>query len=336
MGRVSTLFNHSQGSSKTRNPMSQQLITMAVEIPPDLIGQRLDQAAAALFPEFSRAQLQQWIKVGELKVDGRCAKPKERVLGGESLLLETLCTAVGDWQPENISLKVVHEDEDFLIIDKPSGLVVHPGAGNPSGTLLNALLHHYPQQQNLPRAGIVHRLDKETSGLMVVARTPRGQHSLTAQLSARSLTRIYEAVVQGNPKAGGVVDKPIGRHPRVRTRMAVVERGGKPAVTHFRIVHHYPHHAHLRIQLETGRTHQIRVHMADLGYPLVGDPVYGGRLKVPPGASPQLVATLQGFRRQALHATGLSLVHPVSGETLSWSAPLQDDFCRLLAALEAG
>jgi 23S rRNA pseudouridine1911/1915/1917 synthase len=316
--------------------MSDNRITLEGTIPDSFIGQRLDQAAAALFREFSRSQLQLWIKSGDLTLNGGACKPRDKVFGGEHLRLQAELQPQGDWQSEDIALDIVHEDDHILVINKPVGLVVHPGAGNSQGTLLNALLHRYPGQENIPRAGIVHRLDKDTSGLMVVARTLQAQTSLVAQLQAHDVTREYEAVVQGIPVGGRVIDQPIGRHPRQRTRMAVVSHGGKPAVTHFRVVHRYGHHAHIRLQLETGRTHQIRVHMAHIGYPLVGDPLYGGRPKLPPGASQALIETLRGFRRQALHAVALTLSHPASGDTVSWSSPLPEDFLQLLAALEAG
>jgi len=316
--------------------MPDNQINLETTIPPTFAGQRLDQAAASLFCEFSRSQLQLWIKGGELTLNGQLCKPRDRVQGGERLALTACLSPQGDWQSEDIPLEIVYEDRDIVVIDKPAGLVVHPGAGNPDGTLLNALLHRYPGQENIPRAGIVHRLDKETSGLMVVARTLQAQASLVAQLQARTVSRVYEAVVQGVPVGGGTIDKPLGRHPRVRTRMAVVAHGGKPAVTHFRIVYRFSHHAHIRVELETGRTHQIRVHMADLGFPLVGDPVYGGRLKLPSGSSAGLRETLRQFRRQALHAVSLSLKHPLTGDTMTWSSPLPNDFCELLAALESG
>ena len=316
--------------------MSDDRISLTATVSTDAIGQRLDQAATDLFDGYSRSQLQQWIKNGNLLVDGQVRKPKEKVLGGEQLTLEAQLESQGDWVAEDIPLDIVHEDADIIVLNKPVGLVVHPGAGNREGTLLNALLHRYPALEMIPRAGIVHRLDKETSGLMVVARTLQAQHSLVTQLQERTISREYEAVVQGVPVAGRTIDEPIGRHPTARVKMAVAKNGGKPAVTHFRVLHRFDHHAHVRVQLETGRTHQIRVHMAHIGYPLVGDPVYGGRLKLPPGASDELIACLRNFRRQALHAAALSLEHPSSGEILSWSAPLPADIQALLAALDAG
>lgn len=316
--------------------MATQPIQLTATVPPNAFGMRLDQVAAELFSEYSRSRLQQWIREGALTVAGQPARPKDKLLGGETLVLDARLEEQGEWQSESIPLTIVHEDEQILVLDKPAGLVVHPGAGNPGGTLLNALLHHSPELVHLPRAGIVHRLDKETSGLMVVARTLEAQNSLVAQLQARTVSREYEAVVQGVLTGGGSINKPIGRHPRQRTRMAVVQQGGKPAVTHYRVLRRFEHHTHIRVQLETGRTHQIRVHMADLGYPLVGDATYGGRLKLPAGASEELIAMLRGFRRQALHAAGLSLDHPRTGERMSWQSPLPQDLVALLAALEQG
>lgn len=311
-------------------------IYLEAQVPEDCIGQRVDQVAAGLFDDFSRAQLQQWIKSGSLTLNGAVCKPKDKIVGGELLELRAGLEPQGDWLAQDIPLQVIHEDQDLLVIDKPAGLVVHPGAGNPQGTLLNALLHRYPGQENIPRAGIVHRLDKDTSGLMVVARTLEAQTSLVSQLQARTVSREYEAVVQGVLLGGGTVDAPIGRHPRVRTRMAVVPQGGKPAVTHYRILKRFDQHTHIRVKLETGRTHQIRVHMAHLGYPLVGDPLYGGRPKLPKGASQHLLTCLKAFSRQALHAAELSLKHPRSGETLSWTSFPTADFMALLASLEQG
>lgn len=316
--------------------MPDNQISLKAVIGHDFAGQRIDQAAASLFPSFSRARIQQWIKAGELTLNGHTCKPRDKVMGGETVAVAATPLPQGEWVSEDIPLDVVYEDEDIVVINKPVGLVVHPGAGNPEGTLLNALLHRYPGLEHVPRVGIVHRLDKDTSGLMVVALNLEAQTSLVAQLQARTVSREYEALVQGVPTGGGTINEPIGRHPRVRTRMAVAKNGGKPAMTRFRILQRFSHHAHLRVKLETGRTHQIRVHMAHIGFPLVGDPVYGGRLKLPPGASPELVDALRGFRRQALHAAALSLKHPRTDETMSWSAPLPEDFRHLLAALEQG
>ena len=312
--------------------MSDQ-ITADVIVPTQLRGQRVDQIAAQLFPEYSRSQLQQWLKGGQLTVNRRTAKAKDKLIGGEQLALRAEITAQGDWQPEAIPLDIVFEDEHLLVINKPAGLVVHPAAGNYSGTLLNALLGHDASLANLPRAGIVHRLDKDTTGLMVVAKTLPAVNDLVNQLQARSVSREYEAVVIGSPTGGASIDEPIGRHPNQRTKMAVVANG-KPALTHFRVLQRFAQHTHVRVQLATGRTHQIRVHMAHVRHPLVGDTVYAGRFKIPPRCSEPLITHLRGFSRQALHAQQLGLIHPATGESCQWQAPLPDDFQQLLQALK--
>lgn len=304
------------------------------EIPIELDGKRLDQALAVLFQEYSRSRLQQWIREGQVQVDTRVIRPKDKVYAGQQVMLTAILTPEGDWEAQDIPLAIVYEDEHLLVIDKPAGLVVHPAAGNASGTMLNALLHHAPQLENLPRAGIVHRLDKETSGLLVVAKDLSTHKALVEQLQARAFTREYLAVVTGVMTAGGTVDAPIGRHPVQRKRMAVVDTG-KPAVTHYRVEERFRAHSLIRVRLETGRTHQIRVHMAYVHFPLVGDPVYGGRLKLPKGCSSELAEALRRFRRQALHAARLGLTHPHSGEHLMWEAPLPADMLALLAALRA-
>ena len=296
-------------------------------------GKRLDQVAAELFPDYSRSRLQAWIRDGALLIDGTALRPRDRVEAGNRLVLNAELQEEVSWQGEAIDLAPIHEDEDILVIDKPAGLVVHPAAGNRSGTLVNALLSAYPELAALPRAGIVHRLDKDTSGLMVVARSLRAHTSLVEQLQARSVSREYAAVCIGAMTGGGTVDEPIGRHPRARKKMAVVASGGKPAVTHYRVEERFAHHTLVAVRLETGRTHQIRVHMAHIRYPLVGDPVYGGRPRLPRGAAPELVDTLRQFPRQALHARRLGLEHPGSGEPCSWEAPLPADMEALLDCL---
>ena len=301
-------------------------------IPPECAGQRLDQALAALLPDHSRARLQQWLKDGVLTVDGRPAKPRALVLGGERVSGAYERTEVIADRPQDIPLVVRYEDDDILVIDKPAGLVVHPAAGNPDGTLVNALLHHAPVTAQLPRAGIVHRLDKDTSGLLVVAKSLRAHTALVEQLQARTMGREYQAVACGVLVSGGLVDVPIARHGTDRKRMAATP-GGKPAITHFRVRERFRAHTHLALKLETGRTHQIRVHMAFMHHPLLGDPVYGGRLRLPPGCSDELATTLKGFRRQALHARRLTLTHPGSGRRLSWSAPTPPDLAALLDVL---
>jgi 23S rRNA pseudouridine1911/1915/1917 synthase len=300
-----------------------------------LDGMRLDQAAARLFPDFSRARLQAWIRDGHLTLDGAAARPRERVQAGGVLELVPAAVDEVSWEGEALPLVLLHEDEDLIVVDKPAGLVVHPGAGNHSGTLVNALLAHRPDLARLPRAGIVHRLDKDTSGVLVVAASERAHRSLVEQLQDKTMRRDYVAVARGRLVGGGTVDEPIGRHPRQRTRMAVVASGGKPAVTHYRIRERFAHHTALDVSLETGRTHQIRVHLAHRGYPLLGDPVYGGRLQLPRGAREELIAGLRAFRRQALHARQLQLLHPGSGDLCTFASPLAADLERLLACLRS-
>jgi 23S rRNA pseudouridine1911/1915/1917 synthase len=300
-------------------------------IPPESAGMRLDLALARLFSAYSRSRLQQWIKAGRVTLDGRHAQARDKVWGGERVQIQADAQdgdAVGD-APQAIPLQIRFEDDALLVIDKPAGLVVHPGSGNRDGTLLNALLHHAPALAALPRAGIVHRLDKDTSGLLVVAKTLEAQTSLTRQLQARTVKRDYLALVTGSPPATGSVQAPIGRHPTVRTRMAVVA-SGRAATTHYRTLARGSGWALLECSLETGRTHQIRVHLHSIGHPLIGDPVYGARV----GRAP-LPNAARAFRRQALHAARLALTHPVTGERLSWESALPDDMARLLADLTA-
>ncbi len=301
--------------------------------PESACGQRLDQLLAELCPDYSRSRLQHWIKTGRVLLDGRESRPKEKLRGGERIAVQPEPEPEVFDQGEAMALEILYEDDALLVVNKPAGLVVHPAAGNPRGTLLNGLLAHHPPLAQVPRAGIVHRLDKETSGLLVVAKTLAAQNALVKQLQARSVKREYRAVVQGVMTAGGTVDAPIGRHPVNRLRMAVID-SGKPAVTHYRVVRRFRAHTYIKVDLETGRTHQIRVHMAHIHHPLLGDPLYGGRLKLPPEASEALIRSLREFRRQALHALRLTLQHPVHGETLSWEAPLPADMQRLLEVLE--
>lgn len=308
------------------------MIQRAAEVPFELGGQRLDQIAAQLFPEHSRSRLAGWIKDGRLTVDGAVLRPRDIVHSGAQLVLEAEQEAQGEWLAQDIELEIVYEDEHILVIDKPAGLVVHPAAGHQDGTLLNALLYHVPDIANVPRAGIVHRLDKDTTGLMVVAKTLEAHTKLVAQLQARSVSRIYEAIVIGVITSGGTIDAPIGRHGVQRQKMAVVDTG-KVAVSHYRVLERFRAHTHTRVKLETGRTHQIRVHMSHIGYPLVGDPVYGGRFRIPPVASQTLVQTLREFPRQALHARFLELDHPATGVRMKWESPLPEDFLWLLSLL---
>lgn len=309
------------------------LIHQQAQVPSESGGSRLDQVAAELFPDFSRSRLQTWIKSGALTVDGAVCKPKDKLLGGEQLVLEAELEEQGEWEAEDIALDIRYEDEAILVVNKPAGLVVHPAAGNYTGTLLNALLHHCPDLIQIPRAGIVHRLDKDTTGLMVVAKTLKAQRYLVSQMQKRAVTREYEAVVQGHMTGGGVVDAPIGRHPRSRMKMAVVT-GGKDAVTHYRVLKRFQHYTHVRLKLETGRTHQIRVHMAHIGYPLIGDSTYAGRFRIPRGCAPEMIDMLRSFPRQALHAAKLGLNHPTSREYMEWQAERPQDLNILLERLQ--
>ncbi|MEL0169332.1 MAG: 23S rRNA pseudouridine(1911/1915/1917) synthase RluD [Pseudomonadaceae bacterium] len=307
-------------------------IRLSAQVSPESGGQRLDQVAAQLFPDYSRSRLQGWIKDGSLLVDGERKRTRDIMLGGEQLELDAEREVQGEWQAEAIDLDIVYEDDALLVINKPAGLVVHPAAGHQDGTLLNALLHHAPELAKVPRAGIVHRLDKETTGLMVVAKTIESQTDLVAQLQARTVSREYECVVVGVMTSGGKVDQPIARHGTQRQKMAVVA-GGKTAISHYRVINRFRAHTHVKVKLETGRTHQIRVHMSYIHFPLVGDPVYGGRLRIPPGASPELIKELREFPRQALHARRLELEHPTDGRHMSWQVPLPEDMQHLLALL---
>ncbi|MBT2785939.1 MULTISPECIES: 23S rRNA pseudouridine(1911/1915/1917) synthase RluD [unclassified Halomonas] len=298
-------------------------------VPATLAGARLDQAAAELFSDYSRERLKAWINAGELTVDGAQAKPKAKLHGHEVLALQATIEDDTRFEAQDIALDIVYEDETLMVINKAAGMVVHPAAGNPDGTLLNALLHHHPALAEVPRAGIVHRLDKDTTGLMMVAKTLPAQTALVEQLQARSVSRQYDAVVIGKPVSGSTIDAPIGRHSKDRKRQAVTT-AGKPAITHFRVVERFRAHTHVRCKLETGRTHQIRVHMAHVRLPLIGDPMYGGRAKLPPGAAEPLKEILREFPRQALHARKLIFKHPVSGETLTFQSDLPDDLLMLL------
>ncbi|GAA0352911.1 23S rRNA pseudouridine(1911/1915/1917) synthase RluD [Bowmanella denitrificans] len=313
----------------------QEKIELHAEVPDTLIGKRLDQALSELFSDYSRSRIKDWILAGQVQVNHQVwDKPREKLLGGEQVFIQTSIAVQQQHQAQAIALDIQYEDEHILVLNKPADLVVHPGAGNSSGTLLNALLNHVPDIGAVPRAGIVHRLDKDTTGLMVVAKTIPAQTNLVEQLQAREISREYEAVVNGTMVAGGTVDEPIGRHETKRTSMAI-RMGGKPAVTHYRVIQKFRAHTHLRLKLETGRTHQIRVHMAHLHHPIVGDPLYGGRPRPPKSASEELREMLRDFKRQALHAAQLELAHPISGEWLSWQAPLPLDMVNLLSTLRA-
>ena len=311
------------------DPTPQELTST---VPDSAAGRRFDAVLAELFPEYSRSRLSSWIKSGDARLDGEQVRPRDPVRGGEAVSLRVVQEVQTHSEPEDIALDVLYEDAHVFVIDKPAGLVVHPGAGNPTGTLVNALLHRDPALNALPRAGIVHRLDKDTSGVMVVARTLPAHTALVEQLSARAVHRQYLAVVVGALVSGGTANLPIDRHPRDRIRMAVRE-DGRDAVTHYRLRERFRAHTLLECRLETGRTHQIRVHMQHLKHPIIGDPLYGGPLKLPKGATPELVETLRGFKRQALHAETLEFAHPVGGEPVRCSAPMPADMQALVAVL---
>ncbi|RBW63857.1 23S rRNA pseudouridine(1911/1915/1917) synthase RluD [Vibrionales bacterium C3R12] len=312
--------------------MAQQ-ITLTDTVKDSQLGQRLDQAVAELFSDFSRSRVKEWILDSKIQVDGVViTKPRIRVMGGEEIIVHAELEDEERWEAQDIALDIVYEDDDILVINKPRGLVVHPGAGTPDGTVLNALLFHYPQIAEVPRAGIVHRLDKDTTGLMVVAKTVPAQTRLVRALQKRRITREYEAIAIGKMTAGGMIEKPIGRHTTKRVLMAVNEMG-KPAVTHYRVAEHFREHTRIRLRLETGRTHQIRVHMSYLQYPLLGDIAYGGRARIPKDASQELTDMIRGFDRQALHAVMLKFEHPVTDETVEFHAPVPDDMIEMAEAL---
>ncbi len=309
-----------------------ETVNLSATVPDNLAGKRFDQIASELFGDYSRSRIQSWIKSGELTVNGATRKPKEKLVGGETLQVQAELQEEESWEPAAIALDIVYEDDALIVVNKPRGLVVHPAAGHRNDTLLNALLNHCPGLSVLPRAGIVHRIDKDTTGLLVIAKTLPAHASLVEQLQAKTMLREYEAIACGVMTGGGKVDEPIGRHPTQRTKQAV-HHAGKEAVTHYRVIERFRAHTHIRVQLETGRTHQIRVHMAHINYPLLGDPVYGGRLRLPKGATQELIDGLRSFKRQALHARTLGLEHPVTGEFIEWSSELPADMSALLQVL---
>jgi 23S rRNA pseudouridine1911/1915/1917 synthase len=307
-------------------------ISHTLTVPSDFAGRRLDQVLAHLLPDYSRTRLKAWIDAGQVRVNGQVLKPKEKLLGGESIRLQATLLPETAAAPEHIEVDVIQQDRHLFVINKPAGLVVHPGAGNSTGTLQNALLHLDPKLQALPRAGIVHRLDKDTSGLMVVARSLAAHTSLVSMIEAHEVERRYEAICVGVMTAGGTIDVAIDRHPTDRVRMAV-RASGRDAVTHYRVIHRYRAHTHVSVRLETGRTHQIRVHLAHIKYPIVGDNVYGGRLLLPKRATSELIEALRTFPRQALHAAGLEFDHPVTQKRVACVAPLPEDMQTLLKVL---
>lgn len=316
------------------NPSDPYDIELDATVPESMQGQRLDKVAARLFPDYSRERLKQWILDGALTHNDEPAKPRMPVVAEATLAIRATLTQAADMVAQDLSLRPIYEDEALLVVNKPAGLVVHPGAGQPDGTLQNALLHHDAALAHLPRAGIVHRLDKDTSGLMVVAKTLESHHALVQQLQAREVSRFYYALCVGKMTGGGKVDAPIGRHPVKRVHMAV-NANGKPAVSHYRLLQSFSHHSLVKVMLETGRTHQIRVHMAHRRYPLVGDKTYGGRLRLPKGATPTLRDALTQFPRQALHAFHLAFNHPLSKQPIAWTIPMPNDLAGLLAVLAA-
>ena len=306
--------------------------TLTIIIPERMTGDRLDVALSEMLPDYSRSKITAWIKSGDALINNKAFKPKDKVNGSQMVMLSLNKKQNNDWSAENIALNIVFEDEDIIIINKPFGLVTHPGAGNWNGTLANALLYYDPELSKLDRAGIVHRLDKNTSGLMVIARNEKSQKYLVEQLQSHSVVREYSAIVYGHMISGGSVNDPIGRDPKDRIKQAV-SSNGKDATTHYRVIDRFKSHTHVKAILETGRTHQIRVHLSHIGYPLLGDPMYGGRVRFPKKANEILKESLLGFKRQALHSKKLTLNHPSTGKLMSWKAPLPDDMVELLAIL---
>ncbi len=303
------------------------------KVPDEMVGMRLDQVLAEIFPDYSRSKLQIWIKASRVQVDGIIRKAKDRLDGGEIIVLDAEAEKVVETVAEDIPLDIVFEDEALIIVNKPAGMVVHPGVGNWSGTMQSALLHHDQTLETLPRAGIVHRIDKDTSGLLMIAKTLAAHNTLVEQLQARTIHREYLAITKGRMTAGGTIDEPIGRHPSDRLRFTVREQG-KDAVTHYRVKERFTRHTLIQVKLETGRTHQIRVHMAHIRYPLVGDPLYGGRFQLPAGCSDELIEVLRGFKRQALHAEKLGLIHPLSGDYCQWQIAMPNDMETLVQVLQ--
>ena len=307
--------------------------TREITVPLDLEGERLDVVAATLFPEFSRNRLQYWIKQGALRFEGEVMRSRDKVCSGGLIVLEEQLDEKIDWIAQEIDIDIIMEDDSIIVVNKPAGMVVHPAAGHKDGTLVNALLNHFPQLSKIPRAGIVHRLDQDTTGLLVVAKTLVAHNSLVSQIQERAMERQYCAVCVGVMTGGGTVNQPIGRHPRYRKKMAVASERGKTAITHYRIARRFKHFSQIKVQLETGRTHQIRVHMDHIRHPLVGDVMYGGKNKFIAGTSKKLIKEVNLFNRQALHAQTLSFRHPDTAQIVSFEAPLPSDLSNLLALL---
>ncbi len=326
------IFDDSEEADNHTSEVTATRLSLQFQLDESYLGQRIDQVAALIWNDYSRERLKQWLKDGHLLVNGNSVKPKYKCEGDEVLTLNVELEAQTRSLPEDIPLNIIYEDDEILVINKPVVMVVHPGASNSTGTLVNALLHHYPKSSELARAGLVHRIDKDTSGLLVVAKSLEAQFSLSKQLAKKSVYRIYDVVVYGNIIAGGTIDEPIKRHPVDRVKMTVLP-GGKDAVTHYNVKERFQHFTRVQARLETGRTHQIRVHFSYIGYGLVGDQVYMPRVRLPAGSSELLADTLRGFKRQALHAAKLGLVHPKTGEDMMFEAPWPEDFAQLVDVL---
>ena len=326
------LLEDSEDADNHNSALTATRLSLQFQLDESYLGQRIDQVAAIVWNEFSREKLKQWMKDGHLLVNGNIVKPKYKCEGTETLTLEVELEVQTAAQPENIPLNIVYEDDDLMVINKPVGMVVHPGAGNPNGTLVNALLYHFPKSAELNRAGLVHRIDKDTSGLLVVAKNLEAQFALSKQLAKKTVYLIYDLICYGNIIAGGTIDEPIKRHPVDRVKMAILP-GGRDAVTHYNVKERFQHFTRVQAQLETGRTHQIRIHFTYIGFPLLGDPVYVQRVKIPAGASEKLIETLRGFKRQALHASKLGLIHPRTKEEMMFEAPWPEDFTNLVEVL---
>lgn len=311
-----------------------QVINCQAIVPEHLAEKRLDQILSQLFPAYSRTRLQQWIRCQQVWVDDELKRPRDKIKAGAKIIILASLSEEVSWEAEELPLDIIYEDEALLVVNKPAGLVVHPAVGNTHKTLVNALLHYLPELKKLPRAGIIHRLDKDTSGLLIIPKILNAYNKLVKQLQARTMKREYIAVIQGLLIAGGTINAPIGRHPRLRKKMAVTELlSGKPAVSHYRVMERFNHHTLIKVKLETGRTHQIRVHMAHIHHPLVGDKTYTGRFHLPKKATELLINCLHHFPRQALHAQCLGIIHPVTLQPMEWHSPLPEDMHQLISCL---